>query len=102
MTLFSKLSRLLWDTTKEFHLQALTESDRMIYMLLVESSVDGKVEMPFDKFLLLCDTEGLSISRAQFYKSLRNLERLGLISRTSSVRGARYLINDCRLSPLIR
>jgi len=96
MTLFSKLTRLLWDATKELHLQSLTESDRLIYMLLVESSVDGEVEMPFNKFLFLCESEGINISKAQFYKSLRGLERLGLIARTSSARSSRYLINDCR------
>ena len=96
MTLFSKLTRLLWDATKELHLQSLTESDRLIYMLLVESSVDGEVEMSFNKFLFLCESEGINISKAQFYKSLRGLERLGLIARTSSPRSFRYLINDCR------
>jgi Fe2+ or Zn2+ uptake regulation protein len=81
MSTYAKLVRLLWDSTKELNLQSLTESDRMIYMLLVETSKKGLTKVTYDELNELISEEGLVISRAQFYKSLRALESLELISR---------------------
>ncbi len=93
MSTYTKLVRLLWDTTKELNLQSLTESDRMIYMLLVESSKKRLTKVTYDELNELIGEEGLVISRAQFYKSLRGLEFLGLITRIGSPRSATYQIN---------
>lgn len=93
MSTYAKLIRLLWDATKELKLQSLTESDRMIYMLLVETSKKGLAKVTYDELNELISEEGLVISRAQFYKSLRALESLELISRSGTPRSATYQIN---------
>ena len=49
MSTYARLVRLLWDATKELHLQSLTESDRMIYMLLVETSKKGLTKVTYDE-----------------------------------------------------
>lgn len=92
MTIFSKLIRVLWDATKELKLQSLTESDLLIYMLFVESAIDGQVTMTFARFMDLCQVEGIKISKAQYYKSIRTLESAKLLQRISSERSHRYAI----------
>jgi hypothetical protein len=64
MSTYAKLVRLLWDSTKELNLQSLTESDRMIYMLLVETSKKGLTKVTYDELNELISEEGLVISRA--------------------------------------
>ena len=69
MSTYAKLVRLLWDSTKELNLQSLTESDRMIYMLLVETSKKGLTKVTYDELNELISEEGLVISRARFIKA---------------------------------
>ena len=93
MSTYAKLVRLLWDATKDLKLQSLTESDRMVYMLLVETSKKGLLKITYEELNELINEEELVISRAQFYKSLRALESLDLISRSGTPRSATYQIN---------
>ena len=62
-------------------------------MLLVETSKKGLTKVTYDELNELISEEGLVISRAQFYKSLRALESLELISRSGPPRSATYQIN---------
>ena len=58
MSTYAKLVRLLWDATKELNLQSLTESDRMIYMLLVETSKKGLTKVTYDELSELISRSG--------------------------------------------
>ena len=73
MSTYAKLVRLLWDATKELNLQSLTESDRMIYMLLVETSKKGLTKVTYDELNELISEEGLVISRAQLIKTRKKI-----------------------------
>ncbi len=86
---YLNIVNLLIDTEKELGLQAVTESDRTIFILLWQLSNSGKktVTATYED---LAEQHGLSTSRAQFYKTIIKAKKLGLIEQVGSSRSATY------------
>ena len=86
---YLNIVNLLIDTEKQLGLEAVTESDRVIFILLWQLSNSGKktVTATYEE---LAEQHGLSASRAQFYKTITKAKKLGLIEQVGSARSATY------------
>ena len=86
---YLNIVNLLIDTEKELGLQAVTESDRTIFILLWQLSNSGK-KTATATYEELAEQHGLSAYRAQFYKTITKAKKLGLIEQVGSARSATY------------
>jgi len=86
---YLNIVNLLIDTEKQLGLEAVTESDRVIFILLWQLSNSGMktVTATYEE---LAEQHGLSASRAQFYKTITKAKKLGLIEQVGSARSATY------------
>jgi len=77
-------------------LKALTPSDRMILTILWEKYAEQPegFSLLFEEFSESCEKEGVSISKAQFYKSMRQFLASGLIKKLGGDRSHRYMFLD--------
>ena len=92
------LIRMLTDSSEQLELQSMTESDRLIYMILWEL-VDPSsmvVEATYDQIHKKAKQLNQDFSRPQFFKTMRILIQLGLISKVGPARSAQYLLHDER------
>ena len=74
-------------------LSDLTQSDRMILTMLWEKYAEQPegFSLLFEEFSESCEKEGFSISKAQYYKSMRQLLATGLIKKLGGDRSHRYM-----------
>ena len=86
---YLNIVNLLIDTEKQLGLEAVTESDRVLFILLWKLSNSGKktVTATYEE---LAEQHGLSASRAQFYKIITKAKKLRMIEQVGSPRSATY------------
>ena len=74
-------------------LSDLTQSDRMILAMLWEKYAEQPegFSLLFEEFSESCEKEGISISKAQYYKSMRHFLASGLIKKLGGDRSHRYI-----------
>lgn len=80
-------------TASELGLSGLTTSDRLILTILWEqfSEQQEGFSVSFDQFNNSCQRQNISISKAQFYKSIRQFLANGLIKKLGGDRSKRYV-----------
>jgi len=93
---YVSLVRMLCEASSEMGLDHLTESDRVIYMLLWElvDQNDMTVDASYDRLLAKADALGLTFSKPQFYKTMKILTNSGLIKHIGSQRSGRYQLSE--------
>ncbi len=81
------------DAARQLGLVGLSESDRAVAVILWghRDKQSGHCHIGFDEFEQLATQRQLSISRAQYFKSLKQLEQHELIRRVNGERSAHYL-----------
>ena len=93
---FVSLVRMLCESSSALGLDHLTESDRLIYMLLWEMADqrDMTVDAAFEQALERAQALGLKFSKPQFFKTLKILTAAGLIEHIGSARSGRYRLHE--------
>lgn len=91
---FLDLIRLIDSTARELGVDGLTESDRQVLNTLwkVADQKSGEASLSYERFVDN-EVEVGSVSRSQFFKSLKKLEDSKLISRVEGPRSSRYRLN---------
>lgn len=91
---FLDLLRLIDSTAREIGVDGLTEADRQVLNVLwkVADQNSGEAALSYERFLENEVEEG-SVSRSQFFKSLKKLEESRVIERISGPRSSRYKLN---------
>lgn len=91
---FLDLLRLIDSTARELGVEGLTEADRQVLNVLwkVADQNSGEAALSYERFLENEVEEG-SVSRSQFFKSLKKLEDCHLIERVAGPRSSRYKLN---------
>lgn len=94
LKVFLSLLSVLHSAARELGLDGLTKSDEQVLFVLWELSDnnDEEFQLTYDAFQLKAEQFGISISRAQFFRSLKILESNGLISKSGSERSKTYKI----------
>ncbi len=93
LKMFVGFLKITEEVASDLGLKALTPSDRMILTILWEKYAEQPegFSLLFDEFSETCEKEGISISKAQFYKSMRQFLASGLIKKLGGDRSHRYM-----------
>ena len=93
LKMFVGFLKITEEVASDLGLKALTPSDRMILTILWEKYAEQPegFSLLFDEFSESCEKEGISISKAQFYKSMRQFLASGLIKKLGGDRSHRYM-----------
>lgn len=93
LKMFVGFLKITEEVASDLGLSALTPSDRMILTILWEKYAEQPegFSLLFDEFSESCENEGMSISKAQFYKSMRQFLASGLIKKLGGDRSHRYM-----------
>ncbi len=91
---FLDLIRLIDSTARELGVDGLTDSDRQVLNTLwkVADQNSGEATLSYERFVEN-EIETGSVSRSQFFKSLKKLEECNLITRVAGPRSSRYRLN---------
>jgi hypothetical protein len=81
LKMFVGFLKITEEVASDLGLSDLTPSDRMILTILWEKYAEQPegFSLLFDEFSESCEKEGISISKAQFYKSMRQFLASGLL-----------------------
>jgi DNA-binding MarR family transcriptional regulator len=81
------------DAARQLGLAGLSESDRAVAVILWShrDKQTSHCHIGYDEFAQLAKHRELSISRAQYFKSINQLEQHELIRRVNGERSAHYL-----------
>ena len=93
LKMFVGFLKITEEVASDLGLSDLTPSDRMILTILWEKYAEQPegFSLLFDEFSESCEKEGISISKAQFYKSMRQFLASGLIEKLGGDRSHRYM-----------
>ena len=89
---FIAVLKLTEETAGQLGLESLTPTDRYILTAIWdkhESQKDSFV-LQFDGFARDCENDGMLISKAQFYKSIRRFLSMGIILKLGGERSCSY------------
>ena len=93
LKIFVGFLKITEEVASDLGLSNLTPSDRVILTILWEKYA-GQPEgfsLLFNEFSETCKKEGISISKAQFYKSIRQFLASGLIKKLGGDRSHHYI-----------
>lgn len=91
---FLDLLQFIDSSARELGVDGLTESDRQVLNTLwkVADHNSGEASLSYERFMDN-EIEAGSVSRSQFFKSLKKLEESNLISRVAGPRSSSYRLN---------
>ena len=94
LKVFLSLLSVLHSAAKELGIDGLTKSDEQVLFVLWEFSDndDKEFQLTYSAFEKKASKLNISVSRAQFFRSLKILESHGLISKIGSERSRTYKI----------
>lgn len=92
LRVFVGLLKLTESVASELGLSGLTASDRKILELLYEyySDEDNAFKVTYAELIEASELRGLVFSKAQLYKSLGKMVKLGLLKKEGSERSRTY------------
>ena len=93
VTLYLGLLKMTSDAADEAGLTGLTNADKDVLLLVWDHYADGATEKEItcDAILKEAALLGKKISKAQFYKSIKTFEKLGIVERVNSPRSQTYM-----------
>ena len=86
---YLNIVNLMFETEKAMGLESVTESDRVVLLLLWDKSKQGRKDFTVT-YEDLFENGELDVSRAQFYQTIRKAIEMKLIYRVGSSRAGRY------------
>ena len=94
--MFVGFLKMIEQVASDLGLSGLTPSDRMILSMLWEKYAEQRegFSLLFEEFSESCEKEGVLISKAQYYKSMRQFLATGLIKKLGGDRSHRYMFLD--------
>ena len=89
---FVGILKLTEETAQNLGLQSLTPTDRFILTAMWEKYEKHENGFPlvFDDFAKDCSQRGISVSKAQLYKSIKTLISKGIIEKLGGQRSGLY------------
>lgn len=94
ISFFLSLLRVLDETAETLGLDHLNESDKIILQTMwiaAEEKRNNSFSLSYGKFKRLLTDNQVPVSRAQFYKTIKNLEESGSVSRVNGERSGTYV-----------
>ena len=96
LSFYLGLIRQMDSAAQELGLGSLTDSDRIVLIILwdVADKNASQATLSFELFSELTKKQEIVVSRSQFFKSLKKLEEVGLITRIDGPRSGTYKLKS--------
>lgn len=92
LSLFLGLLKMANHAAEDIGLSSLTNSDREVLLMLWKLSQEGEqvFKASYEDLFEEATASGDAISKSQFYKSIKSLEKINLLSRVGGPRSQTY------------